>query len=218
MAINLRRIGEVVDGSITTVKLADGAVTGLKTAGNLKTSYLVADDTTVSYTGTVYNNEKEMRFVIKQADIPSGEIIVKAEAMASVGTTDIGVFFNSEISPRIELSTVGTGFELLEGTAYIGDLGNGVHSINLSLRNLDGGVAYNKLIEGNRRWVNETLKSKASYFEEMSKGQSPEYLWIGCSDSLSIQRNLHMDKNQTRRSPHVCRQYTEHHSRYNSVL
>jgi carbonic anhydrase len=43
--------------------------------------------------------------------------------------------------------------------------------------------SYNKLIEGNRKWVKERLKSNATYFVEMSKGQVPEYLWIGCSDS-----------------------------------
>lgn len=151
MALNLRRVGEVADGSVTTAKLADGAVTSAKAAGNLKTSYLVADDTTVSYTGTVYNNEKEMRFVINENDIPSGEIIVKAEAMASLGTTNVGIFFDSESTPRITLSTVGTGFELLSGTAYIGDLADGIHSVNLSLRNLEGGIAYNKLVEAHGR-------------------------------------------------------------------
>ena len=40
-----------------------------------------------------------------------------------------------------------------------------------------------RLIEGNRKWARERLKSDAGHFVEMSKGQSPEYLWIGCSDS-----------------------------------
>ena len=162
MPINLRRVGEVADGSVTTAKLADnavtttklgnGAVTGVKADGSIKTSYLVADDTTVSYIGIAYSNEKEMRFVKKASDIPGGEIIVYAEAMASVGTTNVGVFFDAEPTPRITLSTVGTGFELLEGTASIGDLTNGRHTVYMSLRNLNvGGVAYNKLIEMHSR-------------------------------------------------------------------
>ena len=92
-----------------------------------------------------------MNFVKKASSIPGGEVMVYAEAMASVGTTNVGIFFNSESTPRIFLSTVGTGFELLEGTAYIGDLSDGKHSVNMSLRNLDAGIAYNKLVEMHSR-------------------------------------------------------------------
>lgn len=151
IAANAVTSSELADNAVTTLKLGDGAVTGVKADGSIKTSYLVADDTTISYTGTVYSSEKELRFVKKAIDIPGGEIMVYAEAMASVGTTNIGIFFDAEITPRITLSTVGTGFELLEGTAYIGDLSNAAHSVNMRLRNLNAGVAYNKLIEMHSR-------------------------------------------------------------------
>lgn len=39
------------------------------------------------------------------------------------------------------------------------------------------------LIENNRKWVQQTLKEDAQFFEKLSTQQSPEYLWIGCSDS-----------------------------------
>src|SRR4051812_26573112 len=43
--------------------------------------------------------------------------------------------------------------------------------------------SYNALLSGNREWVNEQLKSDPNYFKNLSKGQNPEVLWIGCSDS-----------------------------------
>jgi len=43
--------------------------------------------------------------------------------------------------------------------------------------------SYQKLLQGNKEWVEAKLKSDPTYFEELSKGQSPDYLWIGCSDS-----------------------------------
>jgi len=42
---------------------------------------------------------------------------------------------------------------------------------------------YDKLIEGNKKWVKETLASTPDFFEKLSKGQKPPFLWIGCSDS-----------------------------------
>jgi carbonic anhydrase len=43
--------------------------------------------------------------------------------------------------------------------------------------------SYNALLSGNRQWVNEQLKSDPDYFKKLSRGQNPEVLWIGCSDS-----------------------------------
>jgi carbonic anhydrase len=42
---------------------------------------------------------------------------------------------------------------------------------------------YNSLLEGNRLWVQEKLAEDAEFFERLAKGQSPQVLWIGCSDS-----------------------------------
>ena len=43
--------------------------------------------------------------------------------------------------------------------------------------------SYNRLIEGNKKWVEEKLNLDPTYFKNLAKGQSPEFLWIGCSDS-----------------------------------
>lgn len=42
---------------------------------------------------------------------------------------------------------------------------------------------YQQLLENNKKWVNEKLESNENYFEELSKGQKPPVLWIGCADS-----------------------------------
>lgn len=41
----------------------------------------------------------------------------------------------------------------------------------------------NRMIEGNRVWVESKTKDDADFFERLSEGQSPEIFWIGCSDS-----------------------------------
>lgn len=40
-----------------------------------------------------------------------------------------------------------------------------------------------KLIENNRKWVESVNQTDPQFFEQLAKGQSPEYLWIGCADS-----------------------------------
>lgn len=41
----------------------------------------------------------------------------------------------------------------------------------------------NKLFENNRKWAEGKTKKDIHFFERLSEVQSPEYLWIGCSDS-----------------------------------
>jgi carbonic anhydrase len=43
--------------------------------------------------------------------------------------------------------------------------------------------SYLKLLEGNKRFVNQKLEEDPDFFKNLAKGQSPEILWIGCSDS-----------------------------------
>jgi len=39
------------------------------------------------------------------------------------------------------------------------------------------------LFENNREWAKRIKEEQPDFFEELSKDQNPEYLWIGCSDS-----------------------------------
>ncbi|MDJ0594078.1 MAG: carbonic anhydrase [Pleurocapsa sp. MO_226.B13] len=40
-----------------------------------------------------------------------------------------------------------------------------------------------ELLKNNRAWVAEKLASQPEYFSELSRGQKPPYLYVGCSDS-----------------------------------
>jgi len=44
-------------------------------------------------------------------------------------------------------------------------------------------TAYNQIFENNRRWVASKLATDQEFFEKMADTQTPDYLYIGCSDS-----------------------------------
>lgn len=43
--------------------------------------------------------------------------------------------------------------------------------------------AYKELLLANKAWVQEKLKIRPDFFERQVETQSPDFLWIGCSDS-----------------------------------
>jgi carbonic anhydrase len=42
---------------------------------------------------------------------------------------------------------------------------------------------YRKIFENNKKWVAEKKNEDINFFEHLAKGQNPEILYIGCSDS-----------------------------------
>lgn len=42
---------------------------------------------------------------------------------------------------------------------------------------------YNQIFENNKQWVQEKLNLDPDFFTNLSKDQSPDFLWIGCADS-----------------------------------
>lgn len=42
---------------------------------------------------------------------------------------------------------------------------------------------YKKLLDNNKKWVASQLELDKDYFVNLSKGQTPPILWIGCADS-----------------------------------
>src|ERR1700733_13128140 len=43
--------------------------------------------------------------------------------------------------------------------------------------------SYESLLEGNKQFVEDTLKIDPDYFKNLAQGQAPPVLWIGCADS-----------------------------------
>jgi len=49
---------------------------------------------------------------------------------------------------------------------------------------------FNKIFKNNEQWITEKLSKDSDYFNRLSKGQSPEILYIGCSDSRVTAEDL----------------------------
>lgn len=47
-----------------------------------------------------------------------------------------------------------------------------------------------KIFRNNEKWISEKLAGNPDYFNNLSKGQSPEILYIGCSDSRVTAEDL----------------------------
>lgn len=47
-----------------------------------------------------------------------------------------------------------------------------------------------KVFENNRQWIASKLEKDENYFSELGKGQNPELLYIGCSDSRVTAEDL----------------------------
>lgn len=47
-----------------------------------------------------------------------------------------------------------------------------------------------KVFENNKKWIKEKISQDSNYFDEMGKGQNPELLYIGCSDSRVTAEDL----------------------------
>jgi carbonic anhydrase len=49
---------------------------------------------------------------------------------------------------------------------------------------------FDKIFKNNEEWIASKLEKDASYFENLGKGQAPEFLYIGCSDSRVTAEDL----------------------------
>nr|WP_314493707.1 carbonic anhydrase [uncultured Chryseobacterium sp.] len=50
--------------------------------------------------------------------------------------------------------------------------------------------SYEVIFENNRKWIESKTGDNPNFFEELAKTQTPEYLYIGCSDSRATAEEL----------------------------
>lgn len=48
----------------------------------------------------------------------------------------------------------------------------------------------NEIFENNKKWVTSKLEEDSKYFDKLAAGQSPEILYIGCSDSRATAEEI----------------------------
>lgn len=59
-------------------------------------------------------------------------------------------------------------------------------------------VSHDRVFEHNRAWAEQKRASDPEFFVKLSAGQSPDYLWIGCSDSrIPAEQITGMEPGQT---------------------
>ncbi|AIM38858.1 carbonic anhydrase [Sphingobacterium sp. SG20118] len=44
-------------------------------------------------------------------------------------------------------------------------------------------LGFERILQGNREWMDFVKQDESGRFQQLSKGQNPEILWIGCADS-----------------------------------
>jgi len=44
-------------------------------------------------------------------------------------------------------------------------------------------ASYEELFKNNQKWIEQKINQDSGFFEQLSKDQNPDYLYIGCSDS-----------------------------------
>ncbi len=50
--------------------------------------------------------------------------------------------------------------------------------------------SYEQIFKNNKAWISEKKTTDKQFFEKLSKGQNPDFLYIGCSDSRATAEDL----------------------------
>ncbi len=161
--LNIRKVGEVADGAVTSAKIADGAVTTAKVVSDLKKHHYVGDEQDVFITGTTEKGIKRFLFIknsstfdfktaIICATVKTSNVSATATLKVYIDLPDNNINENYEIinnpTPNLTLTSTSTTFEVKTGSIDISELNSGRHSVFISLVSTDAAqTAYNDLLE-----------------------------------------------------------------------
>lgn len=51
-------------------------------------------------------------------------------------------------------------------------------------------MSLNNIFKNNEKWIQKQLSVDSNFFNDLGKGQNPEFLYIGCSDSRVTAEDL----------------------------
>jgi hypothetical protein len=126
---------QLQDGAVTTPKIADGAVTAPKTSGGFRSRFILGDDTEVTETSTTYVEKKKFNFykdaTVETLNWQEMEVVAELKSSASTITASVAVFVDAETTPRLELTSTSTTYDIKRGTFSMADLPTGLHTISI---------------------------------------------------------------------------------------
>lgn len=64
--------------------------------------------------------------------------------------------------------------------------------------------SHDRIFENNKKWAEEMKKKKPEFFEDLTAGQAPEYLWIGESNNLPFRIAAFTQSSRALTTARVC--------------
>jgi len=126
---------QLQDGAVTTPKIADGAVTPPKTSAGFRSRFILGDDTEVTETSTSYVEKKKFNFykdtTVETLNWQEMEVVAELKSSSAAVTASVGIFVDAEATPRLELTSNSTTYEIKRGTFSMADLPTGLHTISI---------------------------------------------------------------------------------------
>lgn len=93
------------------------------------------------------------------------------------------IFIANNIIPKKFFNSKNSNSFSTDNSAIKDEAKIGVCPAGCTLHNHKFEASYNRLIEGNRKYVLEKTMNNPNFFKDRAKTQTPKYLLIGCSDS-----------------------------------